>query len=160
MLQNKFEMPLGLDPGLKINNTSLYYIYLGSLFLCSLISILVLSSLAMSLQLLLFIALLVMTFFILKTEKNNQVTAIKLNKDDDWEISINHSGFVSAELIGECIVTYFVVWLNFSTMDKNGKKKTFHLLLLPNSADKELLRRLRVRLRFLKNKTDDVEAYR
>ncbi len=100
-------------------------------------------------QVFLVFLLFLMTALILKKQKESRITSLNLSAEDKWEIEINHKQRLSAELTGECIVSYFIVWLNFTTSNHFGKKKTFHLLLLPDSADKDLLRRLRVRLRFL-----------
>lgn len=85
----------------------------------------------------------------------NKVTSIKLSKDDSWKVEVNNKNTFDAELYGECIVTYFIVWLNFTACNSFGKKTRFHILLLPDSVEKDLLRRLRVRLRFLKNEALD-----
>lgn len=91
--------------------------------------------------------------------KTNKITSLKLSAADEWIIGINNTKSYEVELSGECIVTYFLIWLNFTTSNCFDRKKVFHILLLPDSADKDLLRQLRVRLRFLKNITaEDVEA--
>ena len=94
-------------------------------------------------------------------QKNvNKITSLKLSKDDKWELEIDRKLNFEAELQGECIVTYFLVWLNFTVATNFDKKIQFHVLLLPDSADKDLLRKLRVRLRFLsdaKKEKHDVE---
>lgn len=94
-----------------------------------------------------------MTIMILKKQRINKITRLKLSGDDKWEIEINNTQIYNAELHGECIVMYFLVWLNFMTCNGFGKKKIFHIVLLPDSIDKNLFRQLRVRLRFLKNTT-------
>ena len=87
-----------------------------------------------------------------------KITSLKLSGDDKWEIEINNAHSLDAELQGECIVTYFLIWLNFTSSNSFDRKKVFHLLLLADSADKDLLRQLRVRLRFLKqNTTEDTK---
>ncbi len=97
-----------------------------------------------------------MTAVIFKMQKSKEVTSLSLNSNDEWKIEINNQCF-DVELHGECIVTYFLIWLNFTTYNSFGWKKKFHLLLLPDSADKNLLRQLRVRLRFLKNEKIEVK---
>ena len=88
----------------------------------------------------------------------NKVTSIALSASNEWKIEINNNQIYDADLQGECIVTYFLIWLNFKTYNSFGQKKEFHTLLLPDSVDKDLLRKLRVRLRFLlstdKNKVE------
>ena len=148
MLQNKFEMPLDL----AVKNSKILYAYLIVIFLFALISILI-SSLSLNLQLLMIVFLSAMTAVIFKMQKSKEVTSLSLNSNDEWKIEINNQCF-DVELHGECIVTYFLIWLNFTTSNSFGWKKKFHLLLLPDSADKNLLRQLRVRLRFLKEVTD------
>lgn len=94
-----------------------------------------------------------MILIILKKQRINKITSLKLSRDDKWKIEINNTQIYNAELNGECIVMYFLVWLNFTTCNSFGKKKIFHIMLLPDSIDKHLFRQLRVRLRFLKNIT-------
>ena len=155
MLHNKFEMPLDL----AVKPSKIFSLYLYSIFFLAIVSIFILTSLPLSLRLLLFVVLLFMVVFILKKQKVNRVTSLKLNSVDEWELETNSKESFEVELSGECIVTYFIVWLNFTTCNSEGKKKNFHLLLLPDSADKDLLRQLRVRLRFLKNITaEDAEV--
>lgn len=149
MLQNKFEMPLDL----VVKPSKIFSLYLYSIFSFSIVSIFI-SSLSISLQLLLVVILFGMTTFILKKQKLNKVTSLKLNSNDEWEIEINNQSF-DVELHGECIVTYFLIWLNFTTCNSFGRQKVFHVLLLPDSADKDQLRKLRVRLRFLKAMTEE-----
>lgn len=95
---------------------------------------------------------------ILKKQKVNQVTSLKLNSVDEWELETNNKESFEVELSGECIVTYFLVWLNFKTCNSGVKNKRFHVLLLPDSADKDLLRQLRIRLRFLSNPKIEAEV--
>lgn len=86
------------------------------------------------------------------------ITKISLSAEDKWKIKNNNQTF-EVELQGECIVTRFFIWLNFTTCNSFGRKKVFHLLLLSDSAEKDLLRQLRARLRFLKSTNEDeVEA--
>ena len=150
MSQDKFGMPLDLE----VKPSKLFQFYLVSLFSLSLISIFV-SSLALPVQLLLVVVLIVSFKLVLKKQKANQITSIKLSSIDEWEIEINHKQWLKAELTGECIVVSFLNWLNFSTTNGFGRKKIYHLLLLPDSADKDLLRRLRVRLRFMSQLEND-----
>ena len=141
----------------SVNKSKIFRSYLIMIFLFSLVSIFI-SSLSISLQLFLIIPVLVITVFILKKTKSNKITSLNLSATDEWILEINNKEIYEAELCGECIVTYFLIWLNFTTSNCSGRKKVFHLLLLPDSVDKDLLRKLRVRLRFLKNITaEDVE---
>jgi hypothetical protein len=96
-----------------------------------------------------------MAVFIFKKQKSNQATYLFLNKNDEWALQINNKQRIEVELTGECIVTYFLIWLNFTSRNIWGKEKTHHILLLPDSSDKDSLRQLRVRLRFLKNRTEE-----
>ena len=152
MLQNKFERPLDL----VVNESKILNIYLYLIFVLSLISIFI-SSLSLSVQLLLCIVLFVFSVFTFKKQNLNKIISLRLSRDDKWEIEVNNKN-IDAELYGECIVTYFIIWLNFTTCNKFGKVKTYHILLLPDSSDKDLLRRLRVRLRFLKSEVDEVSS--
>ena len=107
-------------------------------------------------QLLLCVALLSFVIFTFKKQNLNKITSLYLSRDDKWEIEVN-SQKIEAELYGECIVTYFIIWLNFTSCNKIGTVKKYHVLLLPDSVGKDLLRRLRVRLRFLKNEKNEGE---
>jgi len=149
MLQNKFEMPLDLV--VKTSKIFSFYFYL--VFVFSIISIFI-SSLSLSVQLLLIALLISMSIFVFKKQKSNKITSLKLSAIDEWKIEINNNETHEVELCGECIVTYFLIWLNFTTSNSFGRKKVFHVLLLPDSADKDQLRKLRVRLRFL-SKTNE-----
>ena len=153
MLQNKFEMPLDL----AVNNSKIFCFYLFFIIFFSVISVFI-SSLLLSVKLLLLAALVIFVIFTIKRQKMNKVTSITLSGSDEWKIEINNNQIYDAELQGECIVTYFLIWLNFKTYNSFGLKKEFHTLLLPDSVDKDLLRKLRVRLRFLlstdKNKVE------
>ena len=148
MLQNKFERPLDLI----VKPSKIFHFYLGFIFLFSSVSVFI-SSLVVSVKFFLFFILLYLVFISFKKQNVNKIKSLKLN-DDAWEIEVNNQ-IISAELQGECIVTYFIVWLNFTSCNSFGKKTQFHVLLLPDSADKDLLRRLRVRLRLLKNKATE-----
>ena len=145
MLQNKFEMPLDL----AVKPSKIFNLYLYGIFSLAIVSIFISTSLPLSLRLLLFVVLLFMVVFILKKQKVNRVTSLKLNSVDEWELETNSKESFEVELSGECIVTYFLVWLNFTIRNNEGKGKVYHVLLLPDSADGDLLRQLRVRLRFL-----------
>jgi len=149
MLQNKFEMPLDL----VIKPSKIFYSYLIIVFLLSLVSIF-LASLTISVKFFLVFLLIASAIFIVKKQKLNKIVSIKLSNNDEWKIEINKQYF-NVELHGECIVTHFLVWLNFTSCNSFGRKKVFHVLLLSDSADKDLLRQLRVRLRFLKDRTEE-----
>lgn len=153
MLQNKFEMPLGL----VIKKSKLFSLYIFFVFIFSLLSVFI-SSLLLSEKIMLLTVLLTVSVFYFKKMHLNKITALKLNGDNEWEVKINNKQEFNVELYGECIVTYFLMWLNFSVKDNDGIHQKFNILLLPDSADKDLLRKLRVRLRFLKSKTaEDTE---
>ena len=152
MLQNKFEMPLVLI----VENSRIFYIYRLLIFLFSLISIFI-SDIPLNVQLLLVVLLCLISLHFLNNQKLNKITILKLNQSDEWEVEINNNESHKVELYGECIVTYFLVWLNFTTANEKMKGKIFHLLLLPDSANKNLLRQLRVRLRFLSVADKNVE---
>ena len=149
MLPNKFEMPLDL----VVRPSKLFQYYLVSLALLSFLSFIIPTSLPLSLRLLLFVAILLLVLGLFKRQKSYRVTAISLNSECDWKIEVNKKNYDDVELTGECIVTSFLIWLNFKIIDSEGEKKLFHILLLNDSADKNLMRQLRVRLRFLTDKT-------
>ena len=159
MLQNKFEMPLDLT----IKPSKIFYYYLIAVFIFSFISIFISTSLPLMIRLILFLLLLLMGVFIVKKHRLKQFTCLRLNNKDQWSLEINNEEHIELVLTGECIVTYLLIWLNFTTCNIEGKNKIFHLLLLPDSSDADLLRQLRVRLRFLsktnKDEKDEVEIY-
>ena len=152
MLQNKFEMPLDLI----INDSKILVFYSYLLIFLSTVSIFI-SSLSTSVQIILVFTLFSFAWFSLKKKKSNRITSLNLSNSDEWEIEINNNERFDAELHDECVVTSFLLWLNFTTSNSFGRKKVFHIILLSDSADKDLLRKLRVRLRFLKNKIEDAE---
>ena len=155
MLQNKFEKPLDLT--LKPSN--ILYGYFVIIFVCALVSIFITDSLPLTNRIIIFLLLLVSFIPLAGKYYRINITHLLLNKESEWEVITRNNERFEVALCGECIVTYFLVWLNFTTNNSNGKKKTFHVLLLPDSSDKEQLRQLRVRLRFLEtsNKISPVE---
>lgn len=154
MLLNKFEMPLDL----VVNDSKILRLYFNIIFFLSFISILI-SGLSLSVKLILCVGLLCLMFLFIKNKSKNKITSLKLNSDEGWGLVIDNKQHYDVTLQGECIVTFFIVWLNFTTTSRSNKNKRFHILLLPDSAEKDLLRRLRVRLRFFKNKkTEDEES--
>lgn len=150
MLHNKFEMPLDL----AVKSSRIFYSYLIIVFLFSFVSVFI-SSLLISLKLLLVVLLIALVIFVVKKQKLNKIISVKLSSNDEWKIEINNNQSFDVELQGECIVTYFLIWLNFTTCNSFGRQKVFHVLLLPDSADKDQLRKLRVRLRFLSKTNKD-----
>jgi len=126
MLQNKFEMPLDL----AVKPSKIFSLYLYGIFSLSIVSIFISTSLPLSLRLLLFVILLFVTVQIFKRQKENQITSLKLNSINEWELETNSKESFVVELSGECIVTYFLVWLNFTTCSSESIKKNFHLLLV------------------------------
>lgn len=151
MLQNKFEMPLDL----AVKPSKIFYSYVAAVFLLSSLGLFALTSLPVIIIVVLFISLIIMTLAIIKKTQLQQISFLRLNSKDEWSIEINKRKIDDVKLSGECIVTYFLVWLNFSTCNRFGRKKVYHLLLLPDSTEKDLLRQLRARLRFLKSNTAD-----
>ncbi len=145
MLQNKFEMPLDLT----VKPSTLLYFYLMVLFVLSFLAIFF-TSLPWVLILFLVVSIFIVAVYELKKAQANHISSLTLSNTDEWKIEINHHQVRHAELQGECIVTFFITWLNFVTYNRFGRKKVYRLLLLPDSADRDLLRQLRVRLRFLK----------
>ena len=150
MLQNKFEMPLDLI----INDSKMFRFYLALILLFAFISVLM-SALVLSVKTILCVILLFLSYVYFSQKNVNKITSLKLSKDDKWELEIDGKQNFECELHGECIVTHFLVWLNFTAITHFYRKKQFHVLLLPDSADKDSLRKLRVRLRFLSNSDKD-----
>jgi hypothetical protein len=116
------------------------------------------SSLEFFLQLVLLVLLIFVSRLVFVKSQNNKITRILLSSDDKWKIELNNNELFDAELDGECIVTYYITWLNFKVTNSFGRGKLFHLLLLPDSLDKNNLRKLRVRLRFLDNLEEQQET--
>jgi len=150
MLQNKFEMPLDL----RVKPSKLLYFYLMALFVLSFFAIF-LTSLSFILKLILVVSIFVFAVHEIKKRQNHHISSLILSNTEEWKIEINNQRIRSAELSGECIVTYFIIWLNFVTYTRFGRKKVYRLLLLPDSADRDVLRQFRVRLRFLKMATQE-----
>ena len=96
-----------------------------------------------------------MTVIIYKKLKYKTVNQLRLNSIGEWELELKNKKRFDVELKGECIVTHFLIWLNFSVINTDERSQTFHILLLPDSSDSDLLRQLRVRLRFLLNVNND-----
>lgn len=145
MLQNKLEKRLDLT----LKSSKIFFYYIGSVFLCALISLFFYNSLSLQVQILCFLLLLLSAVIVVLNYKNKTVSHLTFTNDSHWEITINKQKY-SAELSGECIVTTFLIWLNFNYIDEGGDKKQGRVMILPDSADKDLLRQLRLRLRFFK----------
>ena len=152
MLQNKFERPLDL----ALSPSRIFYTYLVVIFVCASIGVTISEGLPVTYRLGLFILLLISFSIWLKYNLALNVINLKVNEKFEWQIESKDNEHLEVELYGECIVTHFLIWLNFSTVSTDAKKKKFHILLLSDSADKDLLRQLRIRLRFLNNKTTEV----
>lgn len=148
MLQNKFERPLDL----AIKQSKIFYSYLFIIFLFALVSILITVSLSLSLRLLLVLLLMCSTFIILRKSLLENISHLRLNKDNDWEVLTFNNECFAVELFGECIVTSFLVWINLSTLPGIKPRKNFHVLLFSDSVDQDQFRQLRVRLRFFSTK--------
>lgn len=149
MLLNKFEMPLDL----VVKSSRIFLFYLYCIFLFSIISVFI-SSLLLAAKFLFTAVSLVFIIFEINKNKLNRITKISLSGEDKWKVESNNELF-EVELQGECIVTSFIIWLNFKTCSRVNGKKNFHVLLLPDSAEKDRLRQLRVRLRFLKGSSEE-----
>lgn len=148
MLQNKFERPLDL----ALRPSRIFYFYLVVIFICACIGIIISDVFSVTNRLILFILLFVSFAVWLKNNLALNVINLKITEDSVWKLVTKNNKQYEVELFGECIVTYFLIWLNFSSVNMQGKKKKFYVLLFLDSADKEQLRQLRVRLRLLKNK--------
>jgi hypothetical protein len=120
-------------------------VYISILFILALIRISISSALEFSTRFELIIVLLLVTFYGYKKSVTSPVSGLKVLADDDWELRLENQAPVAVKLYGECIVTHYLIWLNFKTL--SGSK--FYLMLLRDSANKDDLRLLRIRLRFL-----------
>ena len=144
MLLNKFELPLDLD----IKESVIFKRYIIVVVLLSIISIF-LSSIPFLVKIL---TVLFITFYVLyfyrENYKKNKITRLIFNNNPECKIEIDNN-VIDVQLYGECIVTYYLSWLNFKTTDNETTRKHFHLLLLPDSMSANQLRQLRARLRFL-----------
>lgn len=153
MLQNKSEKRLDLT----LKPSRLFFFYITGIFLCAVISLFFYNSLSLNVQLFCFALLLLSGTRIIANKNNKILSHITNTSESGWEITVNDHLY-QAELVGECIVTSVLIWLNFSCVVDDGRKKTFRVLILPDSADKDLLRQLRVRLRFVKENDADNKA--
>ena len=143
MLQNNFENPLDL----ALKPSKIFYIYLRIIFILALLSVLISDALSLNVRLLLLFIAAAVFFLIFKKNSKQHISRLYLS-NDEFQLTQNNKSY-AVELYGECIVTYFIIWLNFKTTDTNVHNKKFHLLLLMDSAEKDLLRQLRARLRFM-----------
>jgi len=143
MLQNKFEKPLDL----ALKPSKIFYIYLRIIFVLALLSVFISDALSLNIRLLLLVIAAAVFFLIFRKNSKQHISRLYLS-NDEFQLTQNNKSY-AVELYGECIVTYFIIWLNFKTTDKNAHNKKFHLLLLMDSAEKDLLRQLRARLRFM-----------
>ena len=151
MLQNKLEKRLDLT----LKPSRLFFFYITGIFICAVISLFIYNSLSLNVQLLCFVLLLLSGVIIIVNKKYKTISQLSNSAESGWKITVNNQLY-QAELVGECIVTYFLIWLNFSCVVEDGRKKIFRVLILPDSADQDLLRQLRVRLRFV-NTTDTAD---
>lgn len=139
MLPNKFEMPL--DLALKPSKILFRYFLIVVIF--SIAGIILSENLSLVIRFCIFVVLLFAAVNSYKNLAVQKIAEIRIKEDTGWELMLATNEIVTAELYGECIVTYFLVWLNFITV--TGEK--YHVLLFPDSAEKEQLRFLRARLR-------------
>lgn len=141
MLHNKFEMPLDLT----LRTSKIFFAYILILFILAFVSVLISSALSISVRVMLIIILIFLTRYLFTRLILTNITGLSFTRDEHWQLRRGTQKDITAELYGECIVTHYLIWLNFITSE--GAK--IHLLLLSDSADKEMLRLLRIRLRFL-----------
>ena len=141
MLPNKFEVPP--DLALKTSRILLTCFYLA-VFL-AMLGIFLSFALPIGIRLILFVVLILYSYYLYRNLFSSEITAIHLGMDNAWELSTRKGEQLSVDLYGECIVTYILTWLNFRT----GAGEKYHLLLLRDSAEQEALRLLRARLRFI-----------
>lgn len=153
MLPNKFETPLDLT----IKPSKYYTIYIILICFFSFVSLFFLTSLPYILKSILSVVLIIMAALIIKKQKSHSITKVRLTNNSLWEIEQKNKHSFKVELVGECIVTSFLIWLNFSTFEQSNKK-VFHLLILPDSVEPDLLRQLRVRLRFLIKNNPEIDS--
>jgi len=115
------------------------------------------NSLSLNVQLLCFTLLLISYVRFISSKNHKTISHLSNTAESGWKITVNDHLY-QAELVGECIVTSVLIWLNFSCVVDDGRKNTFRVLILPDSADKDVLRQLRVRLRFVKENDTDNKA--
>lgn len=153
MLPGKYERPLDLTI-----KPSLYYrYYLIIIYSLAIFSLLFLVSFPLLIRFFLLIALFAYSIYLNESCRKNKIVQLRLKTDDSFELITSDKKLYSGSLYGECIVTRFLLWLNFSVTADKVKKKNFHLLLLTDSADKELLRQLRVRLRLMRKSNEVIK---
>jgi hypothetical protein len=136
-------MPLDLT----FKTSRLFIGYISIFFILALTSISISSALSVSTRIELILVLILLVYCSYKKLLTPRITGLKFSADESWELWLDNQKPVAVKLYGECIVMHYLIWLNFKTLKGN----TFHLLLLSDSADKESLRLLRIRLRFLKD---------
>lgn len=142
MLQNKFEKPLDLT----LKTSKLFYFYLSVIFIFALLSVYISDALSLNIRLLLLFLVIFSIVIIILKNLRLKISHLHLS-NDEFQLTVNNKRH-SVELFGECVVTYYIIWLNFKTTNIENNKK-FHILLLMDSAEKDLLRQLRARLRFM-----------
>ncbi|MDH5395375.1 MAG: hypothetical protein OEW97_03810 [Gammaproteobacteria bacterium] len=128
-----------------------YFIIIYSL---AIFSLFFLVSFPTPIRLSLLFALIIYSIYLIDYSRKNKILQLRLKPDDSFELVTSDDRLYSGSLYGECIVTRFLVWLNFSVTADNIKYKHFHLLLLTDSAESEVLRQLRVRLRLMRKNND------
>jgi hypothetical protein len=147
-------MPLDLT----LKPSKIFYSYLGIVFCCSLLSLYIADALPLYSRFILLILLVLLFFVIVRKNTHSDISHLILLNPPEWEIVLQNNTHYKVHLSGECIVTYFLIWLNFSYINSRSKTKTFHVLLFPDSAQTDLLRQLRARLRFMPVVDEDDET--
>lgn len=148
MLPNKFEMPLDLE--INPSRTSLALL-LCFLFL-ALISVLFLNGLEYLFRLLLTVIHFFFAFHFLKVFYKPVVKKLVIDANNDMYLIFNNQQRRAVVLTGECIVSSYIVFLQFKSP---GKRKVYRLVLFNDSVNSEGLRRLKVRLRFITGTEND-----
>ena len=76
--------------------------------------------------------------------KNISIGKITWQEENYWQLETSAGEVVEAELIGDSLNTLYLVVLNFRI---EGRRRAKSVVLFQDSADEELLRKLRVRLK-------------
>ena len=138
---NPFAVALKITPVFSIN---LFKV----LIIVSLASLIVVISLPLNLftKLIGFLIILIWLVVVLREHCWHQdraiITAI-LRTDDTWLVFFNGKESVKAELLSGCLVQPWLTVLQFRLPDRRRKS----LILLQDNVDKDIFRRLRVRLK-------------
>jgi toxin CptA len=89
------------------------------------------------------ISLIVVTRNYIYRQGPNSIVSIMLSETDEWWLTTESDETFKAGLLPAALVHPLLVALQFRARDRN-----YNVILTPDAVDKDMLRRLRVRLRF------------